>query len=1095
MRKQANKPFVIGITEDERQFNEKSLAKSTVEVFGKVDIEKSIINLLNGPEGSIERLAFEVDPLNQHTYAGVYRPITRLVPNVVKKRIATQDSLVANIVRARQNHMSTFGKPRPDRYSLGFIIEPFPGVLDRMSDEEKENFSKQSDRAIGLINTCGDTEGRKSNEIKSFAEWLSLSVRDAEVVGYVATEIVYKTDIVSNEKVFHYFAHTDAGTIYQATKDSEAAQQSVREDAYNLLARVIGKENLIKEKFKNNEYDWVQVIDGTPRQMFTDKELKVANFYPVGNVELEGYPVTPIDTVISAITTHLSITTHNRLYFQSGRATRGMLIIQSDDVNPTVVHNIKQQFNACVAGKTKIITKEFGETSIDQLLSGAERKAVTIWTGRDWQKAEVYLTGHKKLVRTRLANGADLSTSPDHRFLTVGTNGLVWKEQKDLVVGDFVCVNKKEIEDPSFVPEYNGTPVTEGLMEVLGWLTGDGTMSVRGDYRRNTNHFQLYYHHTKEPKILDRHLAVLNDFGVKATKYERAVSSRESEYLKDRYGFKSTAPVRIGISSYDANFVDWLISLGFSSSKVGKILPAFLYKLPTGLKSAFLRGFFSADGNNSARKDPSITISSDSLREQTRSLLTTLGIRTTSYQGMSGGRFGTERKACRLLIKDRKRFFDYIGFLQDHKQPKADFDAGSRGRSDQIPHGALVALASQVLEFDSKDRLLSKTRRDRLMGIISGERGASRKYLLDIMAEAGFTPPKWLLQYNFEPVVEKIDMGRSVVMYDATVHDEEHTFMADGVVTHNSINGADRAWRLPVFSVPTDSEITWQPIDTSGSRDMEFQYLTDLNAREILTAFMMSPDELPGWSYLSRGTNSQALSESKGEFQLEAGRDVGLRPLLQTFEAFINKEIFPLIDSELAKMARVTFAGLDADSPEKEIVGLQQKSQVYMTMNDIQKVVEKPLIPKRWCSEIPLNPVFKSYLDQYCTVGQIMEHFMGIEGASKDPRWDYVRDPLYFQNMQLQMSAQQMQMQAQAQQQQPQQEQPSEGEPHDLSSGVNQGLEMMAKSEGSFRIPTNKKKLLQQQERAMKWLQDGFEEDIGLATKEILAEVKKVSPR
>lgn len=653
MKKSANKPFYIGVTEDERQFNDR-LSKSTVEVVGQQSLEKSILNLLNGPEGSIERLAFTVDPTNQYTYGGVYKPITRLVPNVVKKRIATQDSLVSNIVRARQNHMFTFGKPRPDRYSLGFIIEPFPGVIDKMSDEQKETFSKRCDKAIHKLNTCGDTEGRKAKDIKSFAEWLSLSVRDAEVVGYVTTEIVYKTEIASNEKQFHYFAHVDAGTIYQATEDSDQAQQAVREEAFDLLERVTGKEDLIKEKFKGNDYDWVQVIDGTPRQVFTDQELKVANFYPAGNIELEGYPVTPIDTVISAITTHLSITTHNRLYFQSGRAARGMIVIQSDDVSPAVVHNIKQSFMA-------------------------------------------------------------------------------------------------------------------------------------------------------------------------------------------------------------------------------------------------------------------------------------------------------------------------------------------------------------------------------------------------------------------------------------------------------NINSVDKAWRLPVFSVPTDSEITWQPIDTTGSRDMEFQYLTDLNAREILTAFMMSPDELPGWSYLSRGTNSQALSESKGEFQLEAGRDVGIRPLIQMFESFINKDIFPLIDADLAKIARVTFAGLDADSPEKEIVSIQQRSQVEFTFNDIMKVVEKPLIPRRWCSEIPLNPVYKSYLDQYCTVGQIMEYFMGVEGASKDPRWDYVRDPLYFQNEQLRLSKQQLQQQAQAAQQQPQQDD-SSGQPNDLESGVNQASEMM-KSEANIKIPTNKRKLLQQQERAMKWLNDGLKEDSDQAIKVILEEVKKVAPK
>lgn len=44
----------------------------------------------------------------------------------------------------------------------------------------------------------------------------------------------------------------------------------------------------------------------------------------------------------------------------------------------------------------------------------------------------------------------------------------------------------------------------------------------------------------------------------------------------------------------------------------------------------------------------------------------------------------------------------------------------------------------------------------------------------------------------------------------------------------------------------------WEPIDWGaiGRIDAEFKYLTDMNAREILSAFMMSPDELPGWSYL-----------------------------------------------------------------------------------------------------------------------------------------------------------------------------------------------------------------------------------------------------
>jgi hypothetical protein len=124
-----------------------------------------------------------------------------------------------------------------------------------------------------------------------------------------------------------------------------------------------------------------------------------------------------------------------------------------------------------------------------------------------------------------------------------------------------------------------------------------------------------------------------------------------------------------------------------------------------------------------------------------------------------------------------------------------------------------------------------------------------------------------------------------------------------------SINNVNNAWRMPVFGVGADDEITWQPID-SGGRDMEFQYLSRHERRVILSAFQMSPEELPGWSYLSRGTNNQALSESNNEYQLEAARDVGIRPLLiKQFEDFLNQRILPLIDESLAKLCALKLVG------------------------------------------------------------------------------------------------------------------------------------------------------------------------------------------
>jgi hypothetical protein len=184
---------------------------------------------------------------------------------------------------------------------------------------------------------------------------------------------------------------------------------------------------------------------------------------------------------------------------------------------------------------------------------------------------------------------------------------------------------------------------------------------------------------------------------------------------------------------------------------------------------------------------------------------------------------------------------------------------------------------------------------------------------------------------------------------------------------------------MPVFGCGADDDITWQPID-NGGRDMEFQYLADMNARVILSAFQMSPEELPGWSYLSRGTNSQALSEGNNEYKLEAARDVGIRPLLAQFEDFLNQSVLPLFDDTIAKECALKLVGFDAETAEKESVRLQQDMPVHMTYDEVLEKVEKKAMGKAMGGEFPLNPQYQAIIDKYITVGQIQEFFFGDRG-------------------------------------------------------------------------------------------------------------------
>lgn len=625
-------------------------------VAGTEALTKSFMNILDGGsnQNTIERLAFEVNPAVNNTYQSLYKRKLRLLPDDVLKRIAIQDDLVASIVNTRSQMVSAFGRPQPDRFSTGYKIEAEPGLVSTLSSEDKDKLQKQIDRAENVLLTCGQTKGWSDHDALTFGQYLFQQARNAVIFGRCATELIYTT-AADGQRKFHSFRPIDAGTIYRASPFKSQAE-SVRQNALGQLEQLKNKK-LVPERYVSDDYVWVQVIEGRPLQAFTDEECVVHNFYPITDIELEGYPLTPLDTVIAAVTTHINITTHNKLYFQSGRAARGMLVFKTDDIDIEDVEAIKQEFNA-------------------------------------------------------------------------------------------------------------------------------------------------------------------------------------------------------------------------------------------------------------------------------------------------------------------------------------------------------------------------------------------------------------------------------------------------------NINGVSNAWRMPVFRIGTTDEVSWQPIDNS-SRDMEFQYLSDTNARVILSAFQMSPEELPGYAHLSRGTNNQALSESNNEYKLEAHRDVGIRPLIAQMQNYVNERIFPLIDPDLAKKASIKFVGLDVDTAEKESTRLQQDMAVHMTMDEVLDKVEKKPLGREWGGQFPLNPQWQQALFSHRYKGEIMEEFFGVKGASQDPSLRYIPgDPVWLEWQQLMLQQQQMQQAQQQQQQQDQQAQQQQAqqqqqEQGDLANSTDQLIQLMSKSEAQ--LPPSKRRLLLHQRKTIAQALDAFEAESKAIIDDILSDASKLT--
>jgi len=566
------------------------------------------------------KLSFTEDPIKSTENASIFKKRTSMIPNLLLKRVRDTEELIGGIILPlKANQVSLFGRPRPNRFDIGFTADIKPEVYEHYKDDQIEQIKKDIvPKLREILLNCGRNSGLKDRDKTTFSQYLKQIVEDMMTFGWWTTEI--REDGAGN---FHSFRAVDAGTIYYATPTKDKTQEAanIRKQAKAILSRMEGHKIPV-EAFSNGEYTWVQAIEEQPYQVFTDEQLIVWSLSPSTDILRAGYPTTVIERIINSITTHINLTTHNKMFFLNGRAAKSIMVFKSDNLDEADVSAIRQQM---------------------------------------------------------------------------------------------------------------------------------------------TNH----------------------------------------------------------------------------------------------------------------------------------------------------------------------------------------------------------------------------------------------------------------------------------------------------------INSSNAAWRMPVFGVSLKDDVSVMPLD-GGGRDMEFQYLADLNKRMVMAAFQVSPDEIAALSYLSRGTNSQSLSESSNEWKLLKSQETGLRPMLTSIEDFLNERLLPRINPDWAKLIRISFVGLDADSPEKEATLLSQASSLYYNFNDILDKVEKDRV--NIGGDFPMNAAYMQIIEKYFTMGEILETFQPdrYKDASKNPDMQYyINNPAWFQFQQMKMQQQQMQQQAQQMQVQQQQgqlpapngqqqdpnQQPEEGQEQDLDSAVGQLSELINKSE------------------------------------------------
>ena len=336
--------FSLFNMDEQKQVYATQTPMQTLESLEK-SVRNTIVGVQNGNE--ITKLAFDEDPRQPNMWSGIWKRKTNQIPDAVIKRIAIADELVAQITQARSCHVSSFGRELQDRFSTGYKFQPVPGATDEMDEDEKREFFESIREASKLLGTCGHRFGVPKDQHISLASFLYQQARNAVLFGRFATEIIYAEE--DGKRVFHRFGPVDAGSVYKAIPQADSQGDKVRQEALTELERLQNK-RLEPERVQKHEYAFYQVINDRPVQAFTSEELDVWNVYPVTDWELGGYPLTPLDTVICSVTTHLNIMQMNRLYFQYGRAARGMIVISSEDADQAMIDSIRQAMQANING-------------------------------------------------------------------------------------------------------------------------------------------------------------------------------------------------------------------------------------------------------------------------------------------------------------------------------------------------------------------------------------------------------------------------------------------------------------------------------------------------------------------------------------------------------------------------------------------------------------------------------------------------------------------------------------------------------------------------------------------------------------------------
>jgi DNA gyrase subunit A len=444
----------------------------------------------------------------------------------------------------------------------------------------------------------------------------------------------------------------------------------------------------------------------------------------------------------------------------------------------------------CVSGDTRVATPH-GTVRIDSIVDEAEPNSdsdidleVLDRLGRPVRASRLFHSGEHPTLRLRTRQGHEVMGTHNHPVLCLvdmaGVPLLFWKLLDEIRPGDRVLVSRTPRTSAEALDEQDRQlALLAGAFVSEGWI---------GERRAGFNNV--------DERFFDQVLSA----------YDAIVGG--TRYVSSRRIASGSLLHEIDVQNLTHLRASPLAELEGKARE--KTVPEFVWRAGAGFKRAFLQALFTGDGSSSRLPRSSIQISystySEQLARDVQLLLLEAGVVSSICRYEKG-----EFKVVISNRRDARRFSAAVGFL-DVKQEKleqklAGIPETSRALSrDYVPHMADYIRSDCGSAWTNRDWLnrhnIDRIERWEQGGTAILERIESQE-VRDVVA------PLVTGDY-FYAEVESVTDGGVQPVYSLRVDTEDHSFLTNGFVSHNTEARLSRLSTEMLRDIEADT-VEWGP--------------------------------------------------------------------------------------------------------------------------------------------------------------------------------------------------------------------------------------------------------------------------------------------